>query len=55
MIRRIAVTFVFFAGLSASYAMATPKQTLSPVMQCLSNCTGGGNSLDACVGVCVPD
>lgn len=55
MIRRIALTFVFFAGLSGSYAMAGDKaEEVSPVMQCLVGCMNGGSTLTACVDVCVP-
>lgn len=55
MIRRIAITFAFFAGLSGSYAMAVPNSPISPEMQCIATCHGNGFTLESCANFCVPE
>jgi hypothetical protein len=52
MVRRIALTFAFFASLSGSYAMATEIGELSPIMQCIANCHNAGGGFGSCADAC---
>lgn len=48
MIRRIALTFAFFASLAGSHAMAT-----EPVLECIHTCSADfGIDITSCTSIC---